>query len=130
MVPVKLIMTPVEKLKTIDRDDSVRHASELMRDYKIGSLVVIKNDDVLGIVTDTDLTRRAMATRLDPDKTSVERIMSAPLLQVPVEATLLDVSDLMSREGVRHLGVRKDGEIVGLISVRDLVTFLTKYPRS
>ncbi len=126
MVPVKLIMTPVEKLKTIDRDDSVRHASELMRDYKIGSLLVIKNDDVLGIVTDTDLTRRAMATRLDPDKTSVERIMSAPLLQVPVEATLLDVSDLMSREGVRHLGVRKDGEIVGLISVRDLVTFLTK----
>ena len=126
MVSVKLIMTPVEKLKTIDRDDSVRHASELMRDYKIGSLLVIKNDDVLGIVTDTDLTRRAMATRLDPDKTSVERIMSAPLLQVPVEATLLDVSDLMSREGVRHLGVRKDGEIVGLISVRDLVTFLTK----
>lgn len=130
MVPVRLLMTPLEKLKTVDRDESVRFAAEMMRTHKIGSLLVTRGDAVVGIVTDTDLTRRVMAARLDPDQTSVERVMSAPVLQIEAEATLLDANDLMAREGVRHLGVQRDGKLVGLVSVRDLVNFLTKYPRS
>lgn len=130
MVPVKLLMTPREKLKTIDRDGSVRQSAELMQAYGIGSLLVVKGEDVVGIVTDTDLARRAMARGLDPERTPVERIMSAPVLQIDAEASLLDANDLMAREGVRHLGVQKDGRLLGLVSVRDLVNFLTKYPRS
>jgi len=130
MVPVKLLMTPREKLKTIDRDGSVRQSAELMQAHGIGSLLVIKGEDVVGIVTDTDLARRAMALGLDPERTPVERIMSAPVLHVDAEASLLDANDLMAREGVRHLGVRRDGKLIGLVSVRDLVNFLTKYPRS
>jgi CBS domain-containing protein len=130
MVPVKLIMTPIEKVRRIDRDETVRRSAELMQDFRIGSLLVTKGDDVLGIVTDTDLTRRVLAARLDPDSTPVERIMSAPLLQIGMEASLLDANDLMAREGVRHLGVAKDGRLMGLVSVRDLVSFLTRYPRS
>lgn len=130
MVPVKLIMTPVEKLKTVDRDEPVRRSSKLMRDFQVGSLLVTNKDVVVGIVTDTDLARRVMAEDLDPDKTPVERIMSAPFLQISTEATLLDANDLMAKKRVRHLGVQKDGKLVGLVSARDLVSFLTKYPRS
>ncbi len=130
MVPVKLIMTPVEKLKTVDRDEPIRRSAKLMRDFRIGSLLVTNKEAVVGIVTDTDLARRAMAEDLDPDKTPVERIMSAPLLRIEAEATLLDANDLMAKEGVRHLGVQRDGKMIGLVSVRDLVNFLTKYPRS
>lgn len=130
MVPVKLLMTPREKLKTIDRDGSVRQSAELMQEHGIGSLLVIKGEDVVGIVTDTDLARRAMALGLDPERTPVERIMSAPVLHVDAEASLLDANDLMAREGVRHLGVQRDGKLIGLVSVRDLVNFLTKYPRN
>jgi CBS domain-containing protein len=130
MVPVKLLMTPRERLRTIDRDGTIRQSAELMRAHGIGSLLVVKGEDVVGIVTDTDLARRAMACGLDPERTQVERIMSAPLLQIDAEASLLDANDLMAREGVRHLGVQKDGRLLGLVSVRDLVNFLTKYPRS
>jgi len=130
MVPVKLIMTPLEKLRTIDRDESIRRSAKLMRDHRIGSLLVTHGETVVGIVTDTDLARRVMADAVDPDHTAVERIMSAPVLQVTAEATLLEANDLMAREGVRHLGVQRDGKLIGLISVRDLVNFLTKYPRS
>jgi CBS domain-containing protein len=130
MVPVKLIMTPVEKIETIDRDETIRRSAKLMRDHRISSLLVMKGQDVVGIVTDTDLARRAMAEGLDLDHATVERIMSAPVLQIPPEATLLDANDLMAKEGVRHLGVQKDGKLIGLVSVRDLVNFLTKYPRS
>jgi CBS domain-containing protein len=130
MVPVKLIMTPVEKLKSVDRGDPIRRSSKLMRDFRIGSLLVTNQEAIVGIVTDTDLARRAMAEGLDPDRTPVERIMSAPVVQIDVEATLLDASDLMAKEGVRHLGVQKEGKLIGIVSVRDLVNFLTKYPRS
>ncbi len=129
MVPVKLIMTPIEKVKTIDSKGTIRQASQLMRDHKIGCLLVTK-DEVLGIVTETDLTRRVMAEGMNPEQTSIGQVMSAPVLQIAAEATLLDANDLMAREGVRHLGVQKDGKLVGLVSVRDLVSFLTKYPRS
>lgn len=130
MVPVKLIMTPVEKIKTVDRDETIRCSATLMRDHRISSLLVTKGQDVVGIVTDTDLARRAMAEGLDPERATVERIMSAPVLQIPSEATLLGANDLMAKESVRHLGVQKDGKLIGLVSVRDLVNFLTKYPRS
>lgn len=130
MIPVKLIMTPVEKVKTVDRDETIRRSATLMRDHRISSLLVMKGQDVVGIVTDTDLARRAIADGLDADRTSVERIMSAPVLEIEAETMLLEASDLMAREGVRHLGVRKNGKLVGLVSVRDMVNFLTQYPRA
>lgn len=130
MIPVKLIMTPVEKVKTVDRDETIRRSATLMREHRISSLLVMKEQDVVGIVTDTDLARRAIADGLDADRTSVERIMSAPVLEIEAETMLLEANDLMAREGVRHLGVRKNGKLIGLVSVRDMVNFLTKYPRS
>lgn len=130
MVPVKLIMIPIEQVRMVDRDESVQRSAELMRTLRIGSLLVTKDSDVLGIVTETDLVRRVLAASLDPSTTTVERVMSAPVLQVEADASLLDANDLMAQEGVRHLGVQRDGRLVGLVSVRDLVNFLTKYPRS
>lgn len=130
MVPVKLIMTPREKLKMIDRDGTVRQSAELMQTHSIGSLLVVKGEDVVGIVTDRDLARRVMARGLDPERTSVEKIMSAPVLQIDADASLLDANDLMAEKKVRHLGVQRDGKLIGLVSVSDLLNFLTKYPRN
>jgi CBS domain-containing protein len=129
MVPIKLLMTPVDKLVTIDREETIRRASQLMRDHKIGCLLVTKGD-VVGVVTETDLTRRVMAEGMNPEQTPVGRVMTTPILKVGTEATLLDANDLMAQRGVRHLGVERDGRLVGLVSVRDLLNFLTKYPRS
>ncbi len=128
MVPVKLLMTPLEKIQTVDHDKTIRQASQLMRDHKIGCLFV-KKGDALGIVTDTDLTRRVMAEGMDPEKEPIERVMTTPILNIDDEATLLDANDMMSEKGIRHLGVERNGTLVGLVSVRDLVKFLTKYPR-
>jgi CBS domain-containing protein len=129
MVPVKLLMTPVEKLVTIDRNETIRRASQLMRDHKIGCLLVTKGE-VMGIVTETDLARRVMAEGMNPEQTPVGRVMTTPILKIGADATLLDANDLMAKKGVRHLGVEKDDKLVGLVSVRDLLNFLTKYPRS
>lgn len=129
MVPIKLLMTPVDKLVTIDQEDTVRRASQLMRDHKIGCLLVTKGG-VVGVVTETDLARRVMAEGMNPEQTPVARVMTSPILKIGAEATLLDANDQMAKRGVRHLGVERDGKLVGLVSVRDLLNFLTKYPRS
>ncbi|RMH34921.1 MAG: CBS domain-containing protein [Nitrospirae bacterium] len=129
MVPVKSCMVPLEKFVKIDRDETVRVAAQLMRDRDIGSVFVTSKGEVIGIVTDTDLVRRVVAAGVDPAQTTVEKVMSAPVISIEGDRTLLDANDLMAREHVRHLGVTANGKLIGMISVRDLVVFLTNLPR-
>lgn len=65
MVPVKSFMVPKEKFITVERDMDVRTAGRLMRDRNIGSLFVTNGKDVIGIITDTDMVRRVVATGAD-----------------------------------------------------------------
>ena len=129
MVPVKSFMVPVEKFVTVDRDTDVRKAAQVMRDRNIGSLFITRDKDIIGILTDTDLVRRVVAVGADVAKTPVEQIMSAPILTIEENKTLLDANDMMAAHHLRHLGVTRNGKLVGMISVRDLVVFLTNLPR-
>jgi CBS domain-containing protein len=129
MVPVKSFMVPREKFVTVERDTNAQAAARIMRDRGIGSLFVTNQKDIIGILTDTDMMRRIVASGSDPIKTTVEQIMSAPILTIEENKTLLDANDLMAQAHVRHLGVSRDGKLVGMISVRDLVVFLTNLPR-
>ena len=129
MVPVKSFMVPTEKFVKVDRDTAVRRAAEMMRECGIGSIFITTGEEIIGILTDTDLVRRVVATGANPEQTAVEKVMSAPILTIDGEKTLLDANDLMAREHVRHLGVTLERKLVGMISVRDLVVFLTNLPR-
>jgi CBS domain-containing protein len=113
----------------VDRDTDVRKAAEIMRDRNIGSLFVSRGNEIVGIVTDTDMVRRVVAVGGDPAHKVIEQIMSAPIMTIEESKTLLDANDLMAREHLRHLGVTRNGKLVGMISVRDLVVFLTNLPR-
>jgi signal-transduction protein with cAMP-binding, CBS, and nucleotidyltransferase domain len=122
-------MVPLEKIVRVDRDVSVKTAAEMMRDNGIGSIFITSSEEIIGILTDTDLVRRVVATGADPLTTTVEKIMSAPIASIEGNRTLLDANDLMAKQHIRHLGITKDGKMVGMISVRDLVVFLTNLPR-
>ena len=129
MVPVKSFMVTADKFIKVDRDVKVREAAEIMRDNGIGSVFVTREGVIIGVLTDTDLVRRLVAVGLDPAATTVEQIMSAPILTIDENKTLLDANDLMAREHIRHLGISQGEQLVGMISVRDLVVFLTNLPR-
>jgi signal-transduction protein with cAMP-binding, CBS, and nucleotidyltransferase domain len=122
-------MVPIEKIIKVDRDISVKTAAEMMRDNGIGSIFITSGEEIIGILTDTDLVRRVVAVGADPLTTTVEKIMSAPIASIEGNRTLLDANDLMAKQHIRHLGITKDGKMVGMISVRDLVVFLTNLPR-
>jgi CBS domain-containing protein len=129
MVSVKSFMIPREKFVTVERDTETQTAARIMRDRGIGSLFVTNGKEIIGILTDTDMVRRVVAAGADTIKTTVEQIMSAPILTIDENKSLLDANDLMARTHIRHLGVTQDSKLVGMISVRDLVVFLTNLPR-
>jgi CBS domain-containing protein len=125
MDPIKSFMVPSDKFITVERDMDVQTAAGIMRDRRINSLFVTNGKEIIGILTDTDMVRRVVATDVDILTTTAEKIMSAPILTIEGDKSVLDASDLMAKTRIRHLGVTQDGKLVGMISVRDILLFLT-----
>jgi signal-transduction protein with cAMP-binding, CBS, and nucleotidyltransferase domain len=121
MGTVARIMT--KDVKAVDPTTTVRSAAKRMKEARLGSLFVKKGAAIVGIVTDTDLVRRALASDKDLDSLTVEEIMTSPVCSIEETRTIGDAHDMMGDLGVRHLGVTKAGEVVGVISVRDLLSF-------
>lgn len=114
------------ELKKIVHDKSVRDAAKRMRDEKVSSLFVEKEGKLVGIVTDTDVVRRAVAGDVDLAKTTVQTIMTSPIATIESMRTVQDAHDMMGDLGLRHLGVTEQGKLVGLISVRDLLVYFKR----
>jgi CBS domain-containing protein len=101
-----------------------------MRAARVGSLFVKKGKKLVGIVTDTDIVRRAVSTNKNLGKMTVEKIMTTPICTIEGSQPVDDAQDMMGDLGVRHLAVTKAGEIVGVVSVRDLLLFYKRYAQS
>ena len=128
-------MSIVEKimkksLKTVGPGVSIVSAAKKMKAARIGSLFVKKGKKLVGIVTDTDIARRAVPTNKSLGKLSVEKIMTTPICTIEGSQSVDDAQDMMADLGVRHLAVTKAGEIVGVVSVRDLLLFYKRYAQS
>lgn len=130
MDPVKLFMVPSEKLVTVDRDVTVQEAVKIMSNHGIGSIFVKRQDPIIGMFSDTDVVRRLVATGGNPSQVTVEQIMSTPIPMIDEDLTLQDANDQMAKEHMRHMGVSKNGNLVGMISIRDVLVGLTLGPSS
>lgn len=128
MSTVAQIMT--KRPKSIGPKTSIASAAKTMRTARVGSLFVKKGKRLVGIVTDTDIVRRAVSTNKPLGKLTVEKIMTTPICTIEGNQSVDDAQDMMGDLGVRHLGVTKAGEIVGVISVRDLLMFYKRYAQS
>ena len=104
----------------IQADQTIRDAAKLMESAGVGTLVVVDGDDLVGIVTDRDLVRRALAPGLDPTA-RVDAVMSMPVETVDADADLHDTVRSFESRGTRRLVVTEGGRFVGIISVDDLV---------
>jgi CBS domain-containing protein len=116
--------------KSVGPGVSVVSAAKKMQTERIGSLLVKKGKKLVGIVTDTDIVRRAVSTNKNLGKMTVEKIMTSPICTIEGSQSVDDAQDMMGDLGIRHLAVTKGGEIVGVISVRDLLLFYKRYAQS
>ncbi|MFG1951029.1 CBS domain-containing protein [Micromonospora sp. NPDC048830] len=108
------------RLVTMNGNDSLTAAAREMRDSAIGDVVVTDGDAVVGIVTDRDITVRAVAESMDPSSTRLNQITSRDVVTVSQNDDAVAAADLMRTYAVRRLPVVDDGRLVGLVSMGDL----------
>ena len=107
----------------IDAAASVREAVKRMVDANVGSLLVTDSGEVVGIVTERDYLRRVTLEERSDRETSVREIVSSPLIVVTPETTIDACKALMTDRRIRHVPVEEKGEVVGLVSIGDIVKF-------
>jgi len=114
-------------LRTISPDATLLEVAKLMRDSKVGAVLVQEAGHYSGIVSESDLVRKGMAESCPAEETCVRAVMSRPLLSIDITRSAHEASDKMAEHGIRHLAVTEEGQIVGMISVRDLLRYFKNW---
>ncbi len=120
--PLSVLMQT--SIETITSDAPVQHAARQMATKQIGALLVQQDGEMKGIVTERDLIHKVLSQEKDPDTLTVKAIMNQPLINIDINRTIHDASDLMAEKWIRHLPVTEHRKIVGILSVRDLIRMI------
>ena len=106
---------------SISPEASVYDAIRLMADKKVGALVVIEDSKPVGIVSETDYMRKVILKGRTSQGTSVKAIMTTRVLYVHPQQDIEECMVLMTKKRTRHLPVLDDGNLIGLVSIGDVV---------
>ena len=102
-------------------DATVLEAVERMNDHKIGALVVMDGEDVVGMFTERDVHRRVVGDEKNPATTKVGQVMKSKVVCCDTDADLDEVATLMRTRRIRHVPVcNGDGKLMGMVSIGDL----------
>ena len=104
----------------VDVAETVAEAVGLMNRERIGSVMVIKNGQYVGIFTERDVLNRVISAKLNPEKTRVEKVMTSDFVSVQENSTLRETMHIMTNKRVRHLPVFEEEKLVGMISIGDV----------
>ncbi len=104
----------------IDANQPVREAVRLMSEKKIGSIIVVKGDEIVGILEEGDIVRNVLCKDLNVYVTKIGEVMSVPFI-INEENSDDEASEMMVKHRVRHLAVSSDSKIIGIVSMYDLM---------
>lgn len=116
-------------LYTVEAEDPVRTAIQLMADHHVGALPVMRGPELAGIVSERDYARKVVLMGRNSTETPVWQIMSAPVVTVGFEHTVEHCMRLMTERRIRHLPVVHDGALFGMVSIGDCVRALLEEQR-
>ena len=106
---------------TVEPEATVHQALALMADKDIGALLVVKDGKLVGVFSERDFARTAYRTGKDCNTMHVHELMTADVIAIGPEFTLEECMGLVTRERIRHLPVMDNGQLVGIVSIGDLV---------
>jgi signal-transduction protein with cAMP-binding, CBS, and nucleotidyltransferase domain len=116
-VPIRQYAT--KKLIGISQNETIQKACQKMVEFRIGSLVVC-NEKVIGFFTQGDIIKRVVARGL-PYTEPVSEIMVRTLITADMDTPVYEVLELMQQHQIRHVLITEEGNITGLVSLKDLV---------
>lgn len=118
-LPIRAFVT--KKLIGTNISSTVQDAAQKMTEFNISSIVILKDNKVVGFFTESDLKRKIVAEGKTPD-TSVKEIMIKDLITIDISSTISDAMKKMLDNDIKHLLVREKGEIIGIMSFTDFLT--------
>ena len=119
---LKIENVMVSDVITVEAEATVREAVDIMNKHEIGCLVVVDEEEKpVGVMTERDLLRRVLAKRKDPVRTKVSQIMSKPIITATPHMDLEAAAKLMFEKKIKKLPVVEDGQLVGLVTLTDMV---------
>lgn len=125
MDPVSSFM--VATVKDIDAEVSVKEAAKMLSDFGIGSLLVKKDSEYVGMLSEQEVTRELVALGKDPSTTNVGSIMNPDIDYVDQSELMSQAIAIMREKKLRYLIVRNGENVVGILSVKDLLAYYEKW---
>ena len=110
-------------LRSVPQTATLREAGRLMQKWKTGSLLVTDHHTYVGFITDSALARDVVANGLDANTTPVQACVRTPLVAIRGDRPLIEAVRLMKEHATRHLAVAQDGDIIGVISVSNILRY-------
>ncbi|VVO40330.1 CBS domain-containing protein [Pseudomonas fluorescens] len=118
---LKLKVKHNQQVHTIPKDHTVLEALMVMAEKNVGALPVVENGLVVGMISERDYARKLVLHGLSSVRTPVSAIMSAPVITVDSHQTVESCMGIMTDSHLRHLPVVENGQLLGLLSIGDLV---------
>jgi len=117
---VILVKEIMDKPVTVDENRNVKFAGEMMRKNRRDSIIVVKKNRPIGILTDSDLIKKIIAKDKKPSSVKVKTVMSRPLVASQPNDTILDATRKMKRNNIKRIVVLDGGKLVGILSFSDI----------
>jgi CBS domain-containing protein len=116
-----LLANKGKDLWSVDAEQPVLEAIQIMADRRIGALPVMRAGELVGVVSERDYARKVILLGRSSAETAVWQIMSSPVVTVGPSETVRRCMEIMTERRIRHLPVVEGGVTVGMISIGDLV---------
>ena len=117
----QLLRTKGGDIWSVSKDASVYDALALMARYDVGALPVLEGGELVGIVSERDYARKVILKGRASRETRVDEVMSRDVVTVAPERTMQECMERMTERRIRHLPVVRDGELIGIVSIGDVV---------
>lgn len=127
---MKVVDAMRKEIVTINEETSVAEASKNMREKGEGCAIILRKGTPVGMVTERDVTWKIAGNGLDPKKVQVSEIMSAPLITIDPDASLIEAAKIMEEHKIRRLAVARKGILYGVLTAIDIARNLEGYVES
>jgi CBS domain-containing protein len=124
--PLESLFTERETIHSVGPDTLVTECVRIMSTKKIGALIVIDGEKLVGIFTERDALNKVLAAGLEPSRTKVSDVMTKDPYSIPPTTTVGEAMELVTKRRFRHLPIVKNGKVLAVISSGDLTHWLVK----
>ena len=125
LIPLRVSEVMTDDVETVDSDETVAVVAQRLDAADVGSLVVVRDDRPVGIVTERDVVS-LVAAGDPPSTTTVSEVMSSPLVTVEADASIERAASTLAEHGIKRLPVTRDDELVGIVTTTDLSYYLPR----